>query len=211
MNQAHGHAAEADRKRKGSSRQGAGENRADQASTKSFEKLSPTTKLSQRFLSPRRTCGAGSIFRVAIEQLDRNALRAAQKTDAHARPHRGRLAREFDALVFQIGGNRIDPAHGKTEMIEAAIRCHRRRVHAVARGDWSDEDVGAAKLEIDARLALLHATNDLRAQHRLESLSHGFGVGGAQMNMIPTIFMCLLCQGASPLYLVVCLHSGETG
>src|SRR6516164_11281483 len=92
----------------------------------------------------------------------------------------GRLACEFDALLFQLGGNRIDAAYGKAKVIEATIRRDRRRVHAVARSDWSDKDVGAAKLEIDARFALLHAANDLRAEHRFEPLRHRFGFGGAQ-------------------------------
>jgi hypothetical protein len=37
-------------------------------------------------------------------------------------------------------------------------------------------------------------------------LRHRFGLGGAQVNMIPTVFNCLLCQGASPLYLLVSDH-----
>src|SRR5207302_1079388 len=43
---------------------------------------------------------------VAVEQFDRHAFRPAQEADAHARPHGGRLARELDALSFEIGGDR---------------------------------------------------------------------------------------------------------
>src|SRR5260370_3987528 len=45
--------------------------------------------------------GHGRSSRVAVEQLDRDALRRAQEGDANARPHRGGIARELDAL--QIG------------------------------------------------------------------------------------------------------------
>src|SRR5215469_387446 len=150
------------------------------------------------------TAKAGlSIFRIAIQKLDRDALRAANKTNPHAGPHRGRLAREFDAFLFQLGGNCIDAAHRKTEMIETAIGRDRRRVDAVAGRDRGNEDIGAAKLEIDARFALLHTANDLGAERRLEPFRHGFRVGRAQMNVVPTVFDCLLCQGASPVRLLV--------
>ena len=44
----------------------------------------------------------------AVEQFDRHALGAAQEADAHARPHRGRLARELDALGLELGHHGID-------------------------------------------------------------------------------------------------------
>src|SRR5436853_201347 len=60
----------------------------------------------QRACSPdcKRTgpkeCGEHSMFALdrAVEQFDRHALRPADETDARARPHRGRLAGELDAL-----------------------------------------------------------------------------------------------------------------
>src|ERR1700692_1830281 len=67
-----------------------------------------------------------------VEQLDRHALRGADEADAHARPNRRRLAGELDALGLEIGGDRIDAAHGKPEMIETAVGRGRGSVDAVA-------------------------------------------------------------------------------
>src|ERR1700687_4392402 len=80
-------------------------------------------------------------------------------------------------------------------MIEPAIGRDRRLACADAGSDRSDEDIGAAELEIDTRLALLHAANHLRAEHRLKPPRHCLGIGSAQMNMVPSDIICLLCQG----------------
>src|SRR5262249_53030940 len=47
--------------------------------------------------------------RLAIQQFDRNSLRAADEAYAHARSHRGRLLGELDALPLELGGDRVDP------------------------------------------------------------------------------------------------------
>ena len=57
----------------------------------------------------------------------------AQERDARARPHRGRLARELDALRLEVGDDRVDAADRQPEMIEALIGRDRRRIDAVAR------------------------------------------------------------------------------
>src|SRR5260221_14557056 len=89
--------------------------------------------------------------RPAFQQLDRYPLRAADEADAHARAHRGRLGGELGTLGLEFGRDRIDPADGEAEMIEALMRRGRRRIDAVPGRDRRDEDVGAADLEIDAR------------------------------------------------------------
>ena len=81
----------------------------------------------------------------------------------------------------------VDAADRETEVIEAAIGYARRRIGAVAVRHRSDEDIGAAKLEIDARLAVLRAAQNLGAEHFLEPLRHGLRIGGAQMNVVPRI------------------------
>ncbi len=65
---------------------------------------------------------------IAIEQFDRHAFRRLDEADAHARPHRRRLLGELDALGFEVGGDLVDAAHGKAEMIEAAIGDRRRGI-----------------------------------------------------------------------------------
>src|SRR5262252_9047749 len=83
---------------------------------------------------------------VAVEQLDRDAFGCAQEGNAHARPHRCRLAREHGALRLELGDHGVDSAHAETEMIEALVGRGRRGVDAVARRDRRNEDVAAAEL-----------------------------------------------------------------
>src|SRR5262249_47953255 len=114
-------------------------------------------------------------------------LRPAEEADAHARPNRGRLFGEHDALGLELGGHRVDAADREPEMIKALAGCGRSRIDAVARLDRREEDVGAAELEIDARLALLHRADQLRTKHALEPLSGCLRVRAAQVDMIPGV------------------------
>src|SRR5215467_3712188 len=125
--------------------------------------------------------------RPALQQFDRDPLRAADEAHPHARAHRGRLLGELDALAFEFGGDRVDAGNRQPEMVEALIGRGRRRVDAVAGLDRRDEDVGAAELEIDARLALLHAADDLGAEHALEPLRGCLWVRAAQVDVIPGV------------------------
>ena len=56
----------------------------------------------------------------------------------------------------------------QAEMVEALIGRDRGSVDAVSGLDLGDEDLGAAELQIDARLALRHRPNHLGAEHALE-------------------------------------------
>src|SRR5258707_11456601 len=96
----------------------------------------------------------------AVEQFDRHALRTADEADARARPHRGRLAGELDALGLEVRRDGVDAGDRKPEVVEALIRRGRRRIDAVARLDRREEHVGAADLHVDARRALLHRAAD---------------------------------------------------
>src|SRR6202140_2513430 len=143
---------------------------------------------------------------IAVEQFDRHAFRRADEADAHPGPHRGRLAGEFDTLGLEVGGDGVDAAHRKPEMIETAIRRRRRRVDAVAGFDRRDEDIGAAEFHVDARLALLHGADHLGAELLLEPLRHRLGIGGAQVDVIPRVIR----HGAySPCLLALCANSAE--
>src|ERR1700682_5511912 len=122
--------------------------------------------------------GASRILFVALQKLDRNALRSADEADAHARPDRGWLARELDALGLDLGGDRVDVLYRQAEVIEALIGRYRRRVDAVAGGDRRDEHVGAAELDVDAP----GTANDLAAQNIVQPGRGRFGVGTAQMD-----------------------------
>src|SRR5262249_6749290 len=80
----------------------------------------------------------------ALQELNRYPLRPTDEAHAHARPHRGRLLGEYDALGPELGRHRVDTAHGESEMVEALIRRGRRWIDAVVGRDRRDEDVGAA-------------------------------------------------------------------
>src|SRR5262245_53481879 len=71
--------------------------------------------------------------RLALEQLDRNALRRAQEGDPHARPHRGGFLGELDALAFELGDDGVDATDREPEVIKALIRRRRWRIDTVAR------------------------------------------------------------------------------
>ena len=64
--------------------------------------------------------GSG-VFGIAVEQLDRNALRAAQEANLDPGPGNGRLRGELDALFLQIGGDGVDAGDRQAEMVEALI------------------------------------------------------------------------------------------
>src|SRR5258708_13342445 len=88
------------------------------------------------------------IFLVALEQLDRDALRAADEADADSRPNGRRLLRELHALGLDLRGHRIYVFYCQPEMIEPLVGRLRRRVDAVAGRDRCDEHVGAADLHL---------------------------------------------------------------
>src|SRR5262249_60704623 len=122
--------------------------------------------------------------RVAIEQLDRHAFGGAQEGDAHPRAHRGGVTGELDTLGLELGDHGVDAADREPEMIEALVGRDRRRIDAIAGRHRRDEDVGAAELEVDARLALLHGADHLGAEHAFIPLAGRFGIGGSQMDVV---------------------------
>src|SRR5262249_1007656 len=67
-------------------------------------------------------------------------------------------------------------------MIEALIGRGRRRVHL--RRGLRDENIGAAELEVDARLALLHRAQHFGAEHALVPLRRLLRIGAAQMHVV---------------------------
>src|SRR5690348_13702031 len=117
----------------------------------------------RRCLSPCqiRQIAVSSIFRIAVEQFDRDALRPTQKANLDAGSRRMRLLGELDAFGFEVGGDGINAGDREAEMIEALIGRGRRCVDAITRRDRRNEDVGTAKLEIDARFASLRRADHL--------------------------------------------------
>src|SRR5262245_64168872 len=100
-----------------------------------------------------RQRAASGIFRIAVEQLDGNALRPAQKADLDAGSRRMRLLGELDALLPEIGRDCIDARDRKAEMVETLIRRDWRRIDAVTGIDLCKKDHGAAKPDVHAWLA----------------------------------------------------------
>src|SRR6266403_1892754 len=121
------------------------------------------------------------IFLVALEQLDRDALRAADEADADSRPNGRRLLRELHALGLDLRGHRIDVFYCQPEMIEPLVGRLRRRVDAVAGRDRRDEHVGAAELAVDPP----GATDDHAAEDIFKPGRSRLRVGTAQVDMIP--------------------------
>src|SRR5260221_1564847 len=121
------------------------------------------------------------IFLVALEQLDRDALRAADEADADSRPNGRRLLRELHALGLDLRGHRIDVFYCQPEMIEPLVGRLRRRVDAVAGRDRCDEQIGSAELDVDPP----GATDDHAAEDIFEPGRSRLRVGTAQVDMIP--------------------------
>src|SRR5579871_1221892 len=121
------------------------------------------------------------IFRIALQQLDGDALRAADEADAHAGADGGRLLGERDAFGLDLGGYRVDVLHRQAEMVEPLIGGGWWRVDAVAGLDLGNEDVGAAELDVDAPVP----ADDDAAEHVLEPGCHRLRIGRAQVNVIP--------------------------
>src|SRR6266478_2604100 len=131
-----------------------------------------------------RTTGAPfflCIFLVALEQLDRDALRAADEADADSRPNGCRLLRELHTLGLDLGGHRINVFYRQPEMIEPLIGRLRRCVDAVAGRDRRDEYVGTAELDVDPP----GAPDDYAAEDIFKPSRSRFRVGTAQVDMIP--------------------------
>src|SRR6476646_8266475 len=116
------------------------------------------------------------VFLVALEQLDRDALRAADEADADSRPNGRRLLRELHALGLDLGGHRVDVLYRQSEMIEPLVRRYWRRMDAVTRIYRCDEHIGAAELDVDTP----GAADDLAAENIFEPGSHCLRIGTAQ-------------------------------
>src|SRR6476646_9503639 len=141
------------------------------------------------------------VFLVALEQLDRDALRAADEADPDSRPNGRRLLRELDALGLDLGGHRVDVFYRQPEMIEPLIGRLRRRVNAVAGRNRRDEHVGAAELDVDPP----GATDDHAAEDIFKPGRRRLWIRTAQMDLIPTA----LCV---PIFVVFgCNHFGFHG
>src|SRR6266446_687313 len=121
------------------------------------------------------------IFLVALEQLDRDALRAADEADADSRPNGRRLLRELHALGLDLGGHRVNVFYRQPEMIEPLIGRLRRCVDAVVGRDRRDEHVGTAELDVDPP----GATDDHAAEDIFKPGRSRLRVGTAQVDMIP--------------------------
>ncbi|GCC47191.1 hypothetical protein chiPu_0031386, partial [Chiloscyllium punctatum] len=121
------------------------------------------------------------VLLVALEQFDRDALRAADEADPYAGADRGRLLGELDALGLDLGRDRVDVLHRQPEMIEPLIGRHRRGIDAVALRHLRNENPGAAELDVDAA----GAADDLAAENVAQPGRCGFGIGTAQMDVVP--------------------------
>src|SRR5262245_53657381 len=74
---------------------------------RSFASLVNRSASTGRNFTAKRSAGQTS-HRLALQQLDRNSLRATDEAHAHARTHRGRLLGELDALALELGRDRVD-------------------------------------------------------------------------------------------------------
>src|SRR5258706_12507725 len=86
------------------------------------------------------------IFLVALEQLDRDTLRAADEADADSRPNGRRLLRELHALGLDLRGNRIDVFYCQPDIMQPLQGRLRRPVDAVAGRSGSGEHLAPTAL-----------------------------------------------------------------
>src|SRR4051795_8653325 len=126
-----------------------------------------------------RTGTCSLVFRIALQQFDRNPLRTANETDTDARSNVVRLGGELDTLAFQFGNDGVDLLHRKAEMIEALMRPHRSGADAI--GERRNEYVRAAELHVDPA----GGAHDVAAENLLEPARGRFRIRAAQMDMIP--------------------------
>src|SRR5882724_1281529 len=124
---------------------------------------------------------ASSVFLVALQELNRDALGPANEADAYARPDSDRLFGELDALGLDLGSHRVDVFHRQSEMIEPLIGGHWCRIDTVACRDRGDEHIGAAELDVDAP----RAADDLSAENVFKPGSRRLRIGAAQVDVIP--------------------------
>src|SRR6185312_2108306 len=137
-----------------------------------------------RLAFPGRAADPGApsrVLLVALEQLDRDALRPADEADADAGPDRRWLHGEFDAFCLDLGGHRVDILYGQAEMVEPLIRRDGRGVDAIAGCHRGNEHIGAAKLDVDPS----GTANDHAAQNIFEPGGRRLRVGTAQVDVIP--------------------------
>src|SRR5579863_2063578 len=156
-------------------------------------------RLWRPYLGPRARIGSkaqlSSVFLVALEQFDRDALRPAKEADANARPNGNGLLGELDALGLDLGGDGVDVLDRQPEMIEALAGGHRRRVDAVASGDGGDEYHGAAQPDVDAP----GTADDLAAENVCKPGCRRLWVGTAQMDVVPGHYRHLFCLQSADL------------
>src|SRR5262249_22754981 len=104
--------------------------------------------------------------------------------DTDARPWRLGAAGELGALRLEVGAHLVDLLHGQPEMVEPLVRVLGQRLGPRVLAHIQDEDVRAAELQVDARLALLRGAVYLRAEHALVECSRRLRIGREQMDMV---------------------------
>src|SRR5262249_39581525 len=111
----------------------------------------------------------------------RDALRAADEADAHARSDGGWLFGELDALGPDLGCNGVDVLHREAEMIEPLVGGGGRRVDAVASLDLCNEHLGPTEIHVNAT----GPSDDFASEDTLEPGRRRLWIGATQVNMIP--------------------------
>src|SRR5438067_3915332 len=74
---------------------------------------------------------------VAVQQLDVDVLRAAQKGNPNPGPDRRRLPGELGALLLQLGDNVVNAADPQSDMLEPEIGGCGGAATACSGGTWA--------------------------------------------------------------------------
>ena len=72
----------------------------------------------------------------------------------------------------------------QAEMVEAQVRRLRRRADAVLRRNLRDEDLLAAEVHVDARLAVLVGAENRRSEHLFIEERRRFRIGAPQVDVV---------------------------
>src|SRR5438445_2871488 len=122
---------------------------------------------------------------VAVQQLDVDVLRTAQKGNPNPGPDRRRLPGELGALLLQLGDNVVNAADPQSDMLEPEIRRLRRSRDGLFRRHLSEKDRHAAEIEIETRPAIrLDRADDLSAEHFGVPAGRRLRIRAAQMDMV---------------------------
>ncbi|CAM2160138.1 hypothetical protein PT2222_70121 [Paraburkholderia tropica] len=120
----------------------------------------------------------------ALQHLDEHFARRAHEASAHAGPDLAHRLDDLRLAAREMGEGRVDIVHGHAEMVDAfAARARLARLN-LRRRERRNEQIDTA----DAQIHAPRPPHDFGVQAAREPGGRGFGVGGTELQMIPSAF-----------------------